>query len=224
MEQPVAASRALGYGGRLNPEGGIKLGGLEANQERLLTAKHLLVAACGKYPLQAVHCAGCWASSHSAAAGRQTVLLLPFIIHCCCWWCMVLLSVTQCCCCCPLSHSVAAAAALYHTVLLLLLLLLSMTQCCRCCPLSHSVVAAPLCLASHCPAHCALPHCPLALPHWLCPPSMCVASPVRSYPRFVVARRLREYARRLRRQRRSLFNATFRSHYFEPRQRIWMVQ
>jgi len=47
MEQPMAASRAMGYGGRFNPDGTIKLGGMEANEERLLEAKNLLIAACG---------------------------------------------------------------------------------------------------------------------------------------------------------------------------------
>eukprot|EP00658_Telonema_sp_P-2_P030222 TRINITY_DN22866_c0_g1_i2.p1 TRINITY_DN22866_c0_g1~~TRINITY_DN22866_c0_g1_i2.p1 ORF type:complete len:555 (+),score=136.00 TRINITY_DN22866_c0_g1_i2:133-1665(+) len=47
MEQPVAASRALGYGGRLHPEGGVKLGGLEANQSKMLGISNLLIAACG---------------------------------------------------------------------------------------------------------------------------------------------------------------------------------
>merc|ERR1712153_24202 len=47
VEQPMAASRAMGYGGRFNPDGTIKLGGMEANEERLLEAKNLLIAACG---------------------------------------------------------------------------------------------------------------------------------------------------------------------------------
>jgi glucosamine--fructose-6-phosphate aminotransferase (isomerizing) len=47
MEQPKAVSSALGYGGRLDPDGTIKLGGLEVNQAELSKMKHLVISACG---------------------------------------------------------------------------------------------------------------------------------------------------------------------------------
>jgi glucosamine--fructose-6-phosphate aminotransferase (isomerizing) len=47
LEQPEALSRALNYGGRFGSDGKVKLGGLEANSERLLSIRHLLIAACG---------------------------------------------------------------------------------------------------------------------------------------------------------------------------------
>uniref|UniRef100_A0A0H5RK65 Glutamine--fructose-6-phosphate aminotransferase [isomerizing] n=1 Tax=Spongospora subterranea TaxID=70186 RepID=A0A0H5RK65_9EUKA len=46
-EQPEAISRALGYGGRINRGGIVKLGGLQANEESLSTINHLVIAACG---------------------------------------------------------------------------------------------------------------------------------------------------------------------------------
>eukprot|EP00744_Colponema_vietnamica_P001287 GILI01002149.1.p1 GENE.GILI01002149.1~~GILI01002149.1.p1 ORF type:complete len:703 (-),score=268.20 GILI01002149.1:429-2537(-) len=48
MEQPMAISRALNYGGRLGMYSGkVKLGGLEANSDQLGTISHLIMAACG---------------------------------------------------------------------------------------------------------------------------------------------------------------------------------
>eukprot|EP00742_Colponemidia_sp_Colp-10_P003687 GILJ01003925.1.p1 GENE.GILJ01003925.1~~GILJ01003925.1.p1 ORF type:complete len:697 (+),score=134.08 GILJ01003925.1:1936-4026(+) len=48
MEQPVALSRALNYGGRFGlSDGRVKLGGLDANRENLLKVRHLVMAACG---------------------------------------------------------------------------------------------------------------------------------------------------------------------------------
>jgi glucosamine--fructose-6-phosphate aminotransferase (isomerizing) len=46
-EQPEAISRALGFGGRLDPRNLVKLGGLEANEEVLSSIRHLVVGACG---------------------------------------------------------------------------------------------------------------------------------------------------------------------------------
>lgn len=46
MEQPEAVSRALNYGGRIDPEGFVKLGGLESNPA-LLNVDNLVIAACG---------------------------------------------------------------------------------------------------------------------------------------------------------------------------------
>lgn len=46
MEQPAAVSRALNYGGRIDPEGCIKLGGLEVNPD-LMQITNLVIAACG---------------------------------------------------------------------------------------------------------------------------------------------------------------------------------
>jgi glucosamine--fructose-6-phosphate aminotransferase (isomerizing) len=46
LEQPEAVSRALSYGGRIDPEGFVKLGGLEANGD-ITKIKNLVIAACG---------------------------------------------------------------------------------------------------------------------------------------------------------------------------------
>ncbi|TYZ57638.1 hypothetical protein PybrP1_003390 [[Pythium] brassicae (nom. inval.)] len=46
MEQPKAVAAALGYGGRVSDDH-VYLGGLEAEKERMLKVKHLMVAACG---------------------------------------------------------------------------------------------------------------------------------------------------------------------------------
>ena len=48
LEQPASISRALGFGGRLAPDGvGIVLGGLDSNKERLSKIRHMTVSACG---------------------------------------------------------------------------------------------------------------------------------------------------------------------------------
>ena len=47
MEQPQAISRTLNYGARFDNDGNVKLGGLQANADMLLSIKHLVVAACG---------------------------------------------------------------------------------------------------------------------------------------------------------------------------------
>lgn len=46
-EQPEAISRALGYGGRFDQQGQVKLGGLDNKKEEMLGIKHLVMAACG---------------------------------------------------------------------------------------------------------------------------------------------------------------------------------
>lgn len=46
MEQPKAVAAALGYGGRVSDDH-VYLGGLEADKERMLKIKHLMIAACG---------------------------------------------------------------------------------------------------------------------------------------------------------------------------------
>ncbi|TMW63845.1 hypothetical protein Poli38472_002786 [Pythium oligandrum] len=46
MEQPKAVAAALGYGGRVSDDH-VYLGGLEADKERMLKVKHLMIAACG---------------------------------------------------------------------------------------------------------------------------------------------------------------------------------
>ena len=48
LEQPASVSRALGFGGRLAPDGvGIVLGGLDANKDRLAKIRHMTLSACG---------------------------------------------------------------------------------------------------------------------------------------------------------------------------------
>lgn len=47
MEQPQAVARTLNYGSRLDGNEGAKLGGLQENREKLLSIKHLVIAACG---------------------------------------------------------------------------------------------------------------------------------------------------------------------------------
>jgi glutamine---fructose-6-phosphate transaminase (isomerizing) len=46
MEQPKAVAAALGYGGRVSDDH-VYLGGLEAEKERMLKVKHLMISACG---------------------------------------------------------------------------------------------------------------------------------------------------------------------------------
>lgn len=46
MEQPKAVAAALGYGGRVSDDH-VYLGGLEAEKDRMLSIKHLLISACG---------------------------------------------------------------------------------------------------------------------------------------------------------------------------------
>ena len=47
LEQPLAVSNALNFGGRLMGDSDAKLGGLEANRERMLSVQNLVIAACG---------------------------------------------------------------------------------------------------------------------------------------------------------------------------------
>ncbi|KAF4319392.1 hypothetical protein BBO99_00004893 [Phytophthora kernoviae] len=46
MEQPKSVAASLGYGGRVSDDH-VYLGGLEAEKDRMLRIKHLLIAACG---------------------------------------------------------------------------------------------------------------------------------------------------------------------------------
>lgn len=46
-EQPEAISRALNHGGRFADDLRVKLGGLDAQEETLLSIRHLVIAACG---------------------------------------------------------------------------------------------------------------------------------------------------------------------------------
>ncbi len=47
LEQPEAIARTLNHGARILDDVRVKLGGLEQNAERLLSIKHLIIAACG---------------------------------------------------------------------------------------------------------------------------------------------------------------------------------
>lgn len=47
LEQPEAVQRTLNHGARLKSDLEVKLGGLEAYADELLTIKHLVIAACG---------------------------------------------------------------------------------------------------------------------------------------------------------------------------------
>lgn len=47
MEQPEAIARTLNHGARMNGEASVKLGGLEREADRLLSIRHLVIAACG---------------------------------------------------------------------------------------------------------------------------------------------------------------------------------
>ena len=47
LEQPLAVSKALNFGGRIIGDSNAKLGGLDANQERMLSIENLVIAACG---------------------------------------------------------------------------------------------------------------------------------------------------------------------------------
>jgi glucosamine--fructose-6-phosphate aminotransferase (isomerizing) len=47
FEQPDAVRRAINYGGRIQSESEVKLGGLDACKHRLLTVKHLILLGCG---------------------------------------------------------------------------------------------------------------------------------------------------------------------------------
>ena len=46
FEQPEAIARALGFGGRMSYNG-VKLGGLDANREKMGEIRNLLLTACG---------------------------------------------------------------------------------------------------------------------------------------------------------------------------------
>jgi glucosamine--fructose-6-phosphate aminotransferase (isomerizing) len=47
LEQPEAVARTLNHGARLFDDTSVKLGGLDVNADRLLSIKHLVIAACG---------------------------------------------------------------------------------------------------------------------------------------------------------------------------------
>jgi len=47
MEQPIAISNSLNFGGRLLGDSNAKLGGLEENLHRMLSIENLVIAACG---------------------------------------------------------------------------------------------------------------------------------------------------------------------------------
>ncbi len=47
LEQPEAIARTLNHGARILDDTQVKLGGLEANADRLLAVRHLVIAACG---------------------------------------------------------------------------------------------------------------------------------------------------------------------------------
>jgi len=47
IEQPEAISRTLGYGGRLYPDGRVKLGGMDSNKASMLNIDNLMISGCG---------------------------------------------------------------------------------------------------------------------------------------------------------------------------------
>lgn len=47
MEQPKAISRVMGYGGRFDADGFVKLGGLDDNKELMLSIQNIMVSGCG---------------------------------------------------------------------------------------------------------------------------------------------------------------------------------
>ena len=47
FEQPDSVRRAINYGGRIQSESEVKLGGLDSCKDRLLTVKHLILLGCG---------------------------------------------------------------------------------------------------------------------------------------------------------------------------------
>jgi glucosamine--fructose-6-phosphate aminotransferase (isomerizing) len=47
MDQPEALKRTLNFGARMDGSGQVKLGGLQANSEMLLSIKNLMISACG---------------------------------------------------------------------------------------------------------------------------------------------------------------------------------
>lgn len=47
FEQPNSVRRAINYGGRIESESHVKLGGLDSCRDRLLTVKHLILLGCG---------------------------------------------------------------------------------------------------------------------------------------------------------------------------------
>jgi len=76
-EQPEAIARALGYGGRFT-EGRVKLGGPDANAEKLSQIKHLTMSACGTslnaaiYGAKLMKSIGSFESVHTIDAGECT--------------------------------------------------------------------------------------------------------------------------------------------------------
>ncbi len=47
FDQPNAVCKALNYGARLGDGSGVKLGGLDSNEEKLMAIENLVIAACG---------------------------------------------------------------------------------------------------------------------------------------------------------------------------------
>ena len=47
LEQPLAVSKALNFGGRILGDSDSKLGGLDANEVKMLSVENLVIAACG---------------------------------------------------------------------------------------------------------------------------------------------------------------------------------
>ncbi|CAK4613457.1 hypothetical protein LEN26_000772 [Aphanomyces euteiches] len=82
MEQPKAVASALGYGGRVSDDH-VYLGGLEAEKEKMLKIKHLLISACGtslnagKYGAKIMRTLGAFDSVSAEDAGECTNERLP---------------------------------------------------------------------------------------------------------------------------------------------------
>ncbi|RHY31616.1 hypothetical protein DYB32_003329 [Aphanomyces invadans] len=82
MEQPKAVASSLGYGGRVSDDH-VYLGGLEAEKEKMLKIKHLLISACGtslnagKYGAKIMRTLGAFDSVSTEDAGECTNERLP---------------------------------------------------------------------------------------------------------------------------------------------------
>lgn len=76
MEQPEAISRTLGYGGRFDHAGNVKLGGMDDSRDRLLAIKHLLISGCGtsmfagQYGAKLMRQLGCFDSVYTMDASE----------------------------------------------------------------------------------------------------------------------------------------------------------
>ncbi|KAF0754869.1 hypothetical protein DYB28_004239 [Aphanomyces astaci] len=82
MEQPKAVASSLGYGGRVSDDH-VYLGGLEAEKDKMLKIKHLLISACGtslnagKYGAKIMRTLGAFDSVSAEDAGECTNERLP---------------------------------------------------------------------------------------------------------------------------------------------------